>query len=345
MKIVSIVGARPQFIKMAPIIWRASEYKTIEHFVIHTGQHYDYNLIEANYSDLLIPDPDFHLSCENETQTIQTASMMKGIEGALSSLQPDHVLLYGDTNSTLAGALVATKLHIKCSHIEAGLRSFNRSMPEEINRIITDHVSDLLFAPTLDGMNNLKKEGLGSKSFLTGDLMVETLNFINKKLVISDENPQYIVATIHRMENTDSQARLSKIMAELAKSPIPVYLYCHPRLQKRLREFNIIAEKGAVKILPPIPYLDLIQSVAQAQGVITDSGGLQKESYIMGKSCLVVRNESEWVEILEQGSSVLDYLLEKVPTRWWQLTSQPGKSLFGEGDASRQILEKILEVS
>ena len=342
MKIVSIVGARPQFIKMAPIIWRVKKYKTIEHFIIHTGQHYDYNMTETNYSDLLIPKPDFHLSCESETQTIQTASMMKEIEGALQSLKPEHVLLYGDTNSTLAGALVASKLQIKCSHIEAGLRSFNRSMPEEINRIITDHVSDLLFAPTLDGMNNLKAEGLGLKSFLSGDLMVETLNFIKRQFTFSEGNSEFIVATIHRVENTDRKARLNKIIEELAKSPIPVHLYCHPRLQKRLTEFGIEAEKGAVKVFPPLPYLALIQCVSQAKGVITDSGGLQKEAYIMGTPCLVVRNESEWVEILEGESSVLDFLLEKAPTRWWEISSSKDNGLFGEGDASKQILDKIL---
>ena len=341
MKVLSIVGARPQFVKLAPISWAASG--RVEHETLHTGQHYD-DLLSSNFfTELEIPSPIKNLEIGSGTHGEQTGKMIIEIERAIQEIDPEHIILYGDTNSTLAGAIAATKMHIPISHVEAGLRSFNKLMPEEMNRILTDHASDLLFAPTMTAMSNLQKEGLADKARFAGDVMVETLRWIQGGAQKVDSTDQYIVATIHRAENTDNKSRLKFIFEQLKKSEIPVHLYCHPRLQKLIEEldFEITSEK--LVLMPPIGYKEMVTNVINSVGVITDSGGLQKESFILGKPCLIMREETEWVETLKSGMSFLDPQLSKVHSNWWEMKPKlEAENFFGDGTASKQIIDQII---
>jgi UDP-N-acetylglucosamine 2-epimerase len=340
MQVMSIVGARPQFVKLAPIAW--SSKNEFEHRILHTGQHYDPMLSESFFTELNIPEPDFQLLTGSGLHGEQTGKMIIEIENILINNRPDHVIVYGDTNSTLAGAIAASKLHIPISHIEAGLRSHNRQMPEEINRVIVDHCSDLLFAPTETSMKNLRMEGLENISFQSGDVMLETINHIKTNQLASAEGEDYIFATIHRAENTDTPQRVTKIIADLRKSLIPVHLHCHPRLKKVISELGIDFDSENLKILPPLDYFSTIKKVHRAQGVITDSGGLQKESYILKIPCLVVRTESEWVETLASGANFLDPDLKSVSKSWWVGGgSMGGSEVFGDGNSSQLIVHKI----
>jgi UDP-N-acetylglucosamine 2-epimerase len=268
--------------------------------------------------------------------------MLIEIEEVLMMNKPDHVIVYGDTNSTLAGALAASKLHIPISHIESGLRSFNRRMPEEINRVITDHCASILFAPTQTAMLNLDREGLGEISTLSGDVMVETLNFIQSRSNLPAKSEGYIFATIHRAENTDETARITHIISELRKSAIPVHLHCHPRLKKALEDLGLFHNSDNLKLFPPLDYVSTINKVIGASGVITDSGGLQKEAYILEKPCLVVRSETEWVETLREGFNFLDPELVRVKTDWWSgKVAARDKDIFGDGKSSHSIVSAI----
>ena len=340
MQVLSIVGARPQFVKLAPITWAAKG--NFEHSILHTGQHYDPLLSESFFSTLEIPNPDFQLNIGSGSHGEQTGKMLSEIENVLISNRPDHVIVYGDTNTTLAGAIAASKLHIPISHIEAGLRSFNRRMPEEVNRILTDHCANILFAPTENAIENLQQEGLEEISVLSGDVMVETLNFIKSKSILEDEARNYLFATIHRAENTDDQVRVREIISQLRKSQIPVHLHCHPRLKKVLGELGLLKDSTNLKILPPLDYFSTINKISNSAGVITDSGGLQKESYILNKSCMVVRSESEWVETLSEGSNFLDPNLESIEKVWWTSSSgENRKNIFGDGKSSQKIVSVI----
>jgi UDP-N-acetylglucosamine 2-epimerase len=341
MRVLSIVGARPQFVKVAPISRAANGM--LNHFILHTGQHYDPMLSEELFKSLEIPTPDFHLETSREaSQALQTASMLIEIEKVLLQNSFDHVIVYGDTNSTLAGALAAAKLHIPISHVEAGLRSFNKLQPEEINRIVTDHLSDLLFAPSKSAMQNLQNEGLAEKSNLVGDVMVDSLRYIQARTQNKTIQEDFIVATIHRPSNTDEKERLQYIVSKLEKSKVPVHLHCHPRLTKMLQKFAIEPSQPHLKLLPPLPYESLMLKVMRSRGVITDSGGLQKEAYILGKPCMVVNDRTEWLETLDTGSSFLDYALEVVSESWWQGKSLNTKAnVFGSGDSATKILEII----
>ncbi len=340
MHVLSIVGARPQIVKLAPISWSAKG--KIEHQILHTGQHYDPLLSESFFNELDIPKPDFQLETGSGSHGDQTGRMLMQIESVLIENKPDHVIVYGDTNSTLAGVLAASKLNIPVSHVEAGLRSFNRLMPEEVNRVLTDHCSELLFAPTLTGYSNLSREGLEKRSFLSGDVMVETLDFIRRKGLMQQPSESYIFATIHRAENTDDFVRISFLISKLKNSKVKVHLHCHPRLKKVLEKLSLDMDSESLVLLPPLDYFSTITKVLGAVGVITDSGGLQKESYILNKPCLVVRNESEWVETLVNGRNFLDPELNRVSDSWWDtLNTEPDLNLFGEGNASQKIVEEI----
>lgn len=344
MKIVSIVGTRPQFIKLAPIAWRAKEI--CEHLIVHTGQHYDPLLTDVFFSELNIPNPVENIISGSGTHSEQTAGMLIGIEKVLVKLNPDKVIVYGDTNSTLAGALCASKMNITVGHVEAGLRSFNQNMPEEINRIISDHISNILFAPTDFAMSNLSREGLGNKSLLVGDLMFELLQYFDSKLASIDrgEKIERIFCTIHRAENTDSPMRLSYIIDKLSKSPLPIDLFAHPRLLARCREFGINLSKGQIKVNEPISYLNTIKLIRKYAGVVTDSGGLQKEAYILSAPCLTVREETEWPETLKENWNRLDPKLDYVNENWWELPgTKPIISEFGEGKTSSKILEALIK--
>ena len=346
MHVMSIVGTRPQLVKLAPISW--SIQGKIPHKILHTGQHYDPLLFESFMKELKIPDPDFQLQVGSGSHGLQTGKMLSEIEKVLIVSKPDHVIVYGDTNTTLAGAIAASKLHIPISHIEAGLRSFNRKMPEEINRVLTDHCSNLLFAPTENAMSNLEMEGLNDIAYLSGDVMVETLNYA-KTRITGDVSPKsYLVATIHRAENTDDKERLRLIITRMRQSPIPIHLHCHPRLEKNLKEFNLNSDSENLKLFPPIDYFSLIAKILNACGVITDSGGLQKESYILDIPCLVVRAESEWIETTlggwREGGNLLDPELQEINKEWWSKKMNRKKSsIFGDGTASTKIISKIIE--
>ena len=340
MRVLSIVGARPQFIKLAPISWSAKGI--LNHQILHTGQHYDPMLSESFFASLDIPTPDYQLNAGSGMHGEQTGKMLAEIELVLVKHRPDHVIVYGDTNSTLAGALAASKLNIPISHIESGLRSFNRRMPEETNRVITDHCSSILFAPTQNAMSNLRKEGLGEASFFSGDVMVETLNYMRSRTHFEAQSREFVFATIHRAENTDEPERITHIISEMRKSAIPIHLHCHPRLKKVLDALGLNHDSENLKMFEPLDYLSTIKKIVGASGVITDSGGLQKEAYILEKPCLIVRSESEWVEALNDGCNFLDPDLVRVKDKWW-LDSQvrPDRNIFGDGAASKFIIETI----
>ncbi|RQD81822.1 MAG: UDP-N-acetylglucosamine 2-epimerase (non-hydrolyzing) [Methanocalculus sp. MSAO_Arc1] len=309
MKIVSIIGARPQFIKCAPVS-RALR-KDHQEILVHTGQHYDENMSGIFFEELSIPIPDYHLGIGSGSHGAQTGRMLAAIEEVLLKEEPDMVLVYGDTNSTLAGALAAAKLHIPVAHIEAGLRSYDRSMPEEMNRVLTDHASDLLFVPTENGVANLAREGIEKGVYRVGDVMVDALLFNRDLAGRSDilerldlESGTYYLATVHRAGNTDEEKNLRSIMAAFAALDRPVIFPAHPRTRKFLEQYGIAAGRN-VRLIEPLPYLDMLQLLSHACAILTDSGGVQKEAYILQVPCITLRENTEWVETVEDGWNVL----------------------------------------
>jgi UDP-GlcNAc3NAcA epimerase len=346
MKVVSIVGARPQFIKMAMLDKQLKKNPDIRQIIIHTGQHYDRNMSKDFFDELDIPEPAYNLGVVSDTHAKQTAMMMEGIERVLYQEKPDWVFVYGDTNSTLAGVLIAAKLHLKTAHVEAGLRSYNREMPEEINRIVTDHISDLLFVPTSNAMEILKNEGLENRSHLVGDVMYDSvLHYIDlaeKKYRLTDIVPykQYYLATIHRQENTDNISHLKKIFETFGLLDLPVVIPVHPRTRKSLKDINIHEN---IKIIDPTGYLKMLLLTKNAAKVLTDSGGVQKEAYFLQRPCITLRNETEWIETLENGWNYtvgIDtaLILEKVK----ETKTGQQKKYFGDGNAADKIVEIIL---
>jgi UDP-N-acetylglucosamine 2-epimerase (non-hydrolysing) len=310
-KILSVVGARPQFVKLAPIA-SAAEQAGLEHIVVHTGQHYDENMSQSFFDALSIPKPAVNLDVGSGMHGQQTGAMLARLEPVLLKHMPDWVLAYGDTNSTLAAALCAIKLHLPLAHLEAGLRSFNRRMPEEHNRVLTDHAADLCLAPTQGAIGHLASEGLSGRSVLVGDVMVDVLRkvagMVHKHPVTSPIPPDesdYIVATIHRPENTDDPQRLAAVLSSLAALDRKVYLAAHPRLVACAEGADLVLNQGDVTTVPPLAYPQLVQALDQASAVVTDSGGLQKEAFLMGVPVTTVRTETEWPETLEGGWNAL----------------------------------------
>jgi UDP-N-acetylglucosamine 2-epimerase len=343
MRVLSIVGARPQFVKLAPISW--SSQGVLDHFILHTGQHYDYDLSEQFFKDLNLGKPDWNLQVGSGMHGVQTGKMLIGIEKILSDNEFDHIIVYGDTNTTLAGAIVAAKLNIPVSHVEAGLRSFNRRMPEELNRIIADHASNLLFAPTKNAMENLKKEGLIDKSKLVGDITLETLETIvqlDRGTSKDSDKTEFIYATIHRAQNTDDRKRLAKLLGRFERSLIPVHLHCHPRLRKSIESLGLDRNLKNTTLFPPLSFIESIRAINNAAGVITDSGGLQKEAYILKKPCLIARFETEWTETIHPGGNRLDPELAAVSTEWWNDDQSQKPDLFGDGATSKSVIAEIL---
>lgn len=310
MKILSVVGARPQFVKLAPIATALEGVS--EHSIIHTGQHYDDLMSDAFFRDLGIPAPDVNLEIGSGGHGQQTGRMLEGLEREFLRIAPDCVLVYGDTNSTLAAAVAAVKLHIPVAHLEAGLRSFNRRMPEEHNRVLTDHAADLLLAPTEVAMEHLAHEGLAERAVMVGDVMTDVL-FRVRDQVLAHPSPaplnleagQYLVATIHRPDNTDDPGRLRGIIASLSSLHLPVLLLAHPRLRSFASQHGIDLEIGAVRVHEPLRYPQLVGAVMGSAGVVTDSGGLQKEAFLLRIPCTTVRPETEWVETVDLGWNVL----------------------------------------
>ena len=310
MQIVSVVGARPQFIKAA-VVSHALEAAGIPERIVHTGQHYDARMSSVFFEELGIPEPVANLDVGSASHAVQTGSIMVRFEEYLASGPlPDWILVYGDTNSTLAAALVASKLQIRLAHVEAGLRSFNRRMPEEINRIVTDRLSDLLFCPTRTAVSHLEKEGLSGGVHLTGDVMLDATRFFGRK---AEENHpianltrhpagSFHLATVHRAENTDDPERLASIIRGLGRSGLPVLLPMHPRTRSRVKRL-VLPEN--IEVIPPVSYLAMLSLVRAARRVFTDSGGLQKEALWLGTPCITLRDETEWVETLNGGWNIL----------------------------------------
>jgi len=310
--LLTIVGARPQFVKAATVSHRIRERKELREVFLHTGQHYDENMSDVFFEELDMPMPDFNLAIGSGTHGQQTGQMLSEIERVMLEVRPDLALIYGDTNSTLAGALAASKLHIPIAHVEAGLRSFNRQMPEEVNRVVADHLSSLLFAPTETAVRNLAREGIcGEHVIQVGDVMYDAAlraaprtrerSQIHQRLDISRGN--YVLATVHRAENTDNVQRLRVILAALTQiaERVPVVLPLHPRTQRKMIEAGLEEMVRSLKTTEPLGYLDMLALEIDAKVIVTDSGGVQKEAYFQRVPCVTVREETEWVELVEAG--------------------------------------------
>jgi len=344
MKVVSVIGARPQFVKAATISRTIKSHRGIREILLHTGQHYDDNMSKLFFDELDIPEPDYNLEVGSGTHAEQTGRMMMGIEKVLLMEKPDWTLLYGDTNSTVAAALAATKLHVPVAHVEAGLRSFNRMMPEEINRIVTDRISDLLFAPTQTAVANLRNEGLEEITRFTGDVMYDSVRYYRQIIAKNPEKyaipglPQeFLLATIHRAENTDHTENMKNILLAFDQLSLPVILPVHPRTRKILSSFPIPKN---LLLIDPVGYLNMLSLTLNARKVLTDSGGLQKEAYFLGTPCITLRTETEWVETLHDGWNTVtatnpERILDAVSL---PLPKRPQSQAFGDGNASEIIL-------
>lgn len=309
MKIISIAGARPQFIKLAPLSEELRKYHN--ELIIHTGQHFDKEMSDLFFKELDIPEPDFNLNINSGNHGFQTGRMLVELESIVIRENPDLLIIFGDTNSTLAGALVASKLHIPAVHVEAGLRSFNKSMPEEVNRIVADHTSDYLFAPTKTAKLNLDKENLIEKTYLTGDIMVDSHhNAIKKSLELDSltnynlRKGKYYLLTLHRPYNVDDPFILNKILTELGKITDEVLFPVHPRTKKVIENNDINIPNNFI-LANPVGYLSFVNLQAYSKKIITDSGGIQKEAYILRKPCITLRSETEWVETVHSGWNLL----------------------------------------
>lgn len=346
MKVVSIIGARPQFIKAAVVSKELIKKPEIEDVLVHTGQHYDENMSKVFFDELEIPKPIYNLEVGSGTHAKQTGEMLIKIEEVLLSEKPDWVLVYGDTNSTIAGALAATKLHIKIAHVEAGLRSFNRFMPEEINRITTDRISDLLLVPSQNAMQLLKNEGLSDSSKFVGDVMFDSIlfyqNMAEEKYSLSElvAVKEFHLATVHRAENTDDKERLQNIFSAFSELNFPVILPLHPRTKTKLKE---IKYSNNVKIIDPVSYLEIILLLKNSKKVFTDSGGLQKEAYFLKKPCITLRDETEWIETLNGNwNFIVGTSKEKIINKSLVDVFGEQRSYYGDGKAGEKIVNALM---
>ena len=378
-KVVTIVGARPQIIKSSAISRAIKDYfnQELEEIIVHTGQHYDENMSKVFFDEMKIPLPNYNLNVGSGSHGKQTAKMLEGLEEIFIKEQPDAVVVYGDTNSTIAGALAATKIHIPVVHIEAGLRSFNKSMPEEVNRIACDHMSSLLFTPTHSGIENLKKEGFEMKAdgkatadtpkvYHCGDIMYDnSVHFSTvsdeKSTILNDLNLQpdsYILCTVHRDSNTDVKENMEQIFQALLdigeNSGLKIILPLHPRTKNKMKGqlseelYKDIQETQMIKIIEPAGFLDIIALEKNARMLITDSGGLQKESFFFKKPCVILRPQTEWVEIVENGNAILaDADYDRIIKAFNQLISIDDftyPNFYGDGKAAEFICKKIVEM-
>ena len=378
-KIVTIIGARPQIIKAAALsrAIKNNYSNAIQEIIVHTGQHYDSNMSQVFFDELQIPAPNYNLNVGSASHGKQTAMMIQGIEEILMKENPNYLVLYGDTNSTLAGGIAASKIHVPVVHIEAGLRSFNKSMPEEINRILCDHVSTLLFSPTKTGFDNLINEGFKTqnvapfnadnpKIYHCGDIMYDNSLYFssiaeNKSSVLHDlklKNKQYILSTIHRDNNTDNPARLDAIFRAMqdisVKKSIDIVVPLHPRTSKLLETnlstetYKSIKQNQLIHLLPPVSFIDMIALESNSYLVMTDSGGVQKEAFFFQKPCIILRPETEWVEIVNSGSCILtDANYSKIVDAYNSLTSDKKvlqfPTIFGDGKAAEFICNEMIK--
>lgn len=352
-KVITIVGARPQFIKAAAVSRAFANSKKIEEKIVHTGQHFDENMSDIFFTEMQIPKPQYNLGINGLSHGAMTGQMLEKIEEVLLLEKPDWVLVYGDTNSTLAGALAAKKLHIKVAHVEAGLRSFNMNMPEEINRILTDRISDILFCPTETAMQNLDEEGFtffDIKIMNTGDVMQDAAIFYSKlnKKPNFELPSKYVLATIHRAENTDNPENLNSIFNAFHQigESMPVVLPLHPRTKHILAKLNIAVDSSKIKIIEPIGYLEMVYLLKNCHLVMTDSGGLQKEAFFFEKNCVTLREETEWVELVNHKFNIVCGTKESEILKAFNIqlnTKSDFKiDLYGAGKASENITNALL---
>jgi len=360
LRIVTVVGARPQFIKAAAVSRAAAHLNAesrnglrVDEVIVHTGQHYDYEMSALFFGELSIPTPRFNLGVGSGAHGRQTGAMLDGLEQTLVRERPDCVLVYGDTNSTLAGALAASKLHIPVAHVEAGLRSFNRRMPEEINRVIVDRISDVLFCPTEAAVENLAHEGITSGVHKVGDVMYDSIlgnaelaarrSGILSSLALAPKS--YYLATIHRAENTDRAEAVREIFAALGMIDGPVVVPLHPRTRKAL-DRHAVGVAPQVRLIAPVSYLDMLVLEKNARAILTDSGGVQKEAYFLAVPCITLREETEWVELVQARANFLagcqrGRIMEGIEwSRQWRAPSGC-ESLYGDGNAGRAIVERL----
>jgi UDP-N-acetylglucosamine 2-epimerase (non-hydrolysing) len=352
MKVISVVGARPQFVKLSPID-HAFKAAGIEHVIVHTGQHYDHEMSESFFEELDISKPAYNLEVGSASHGVQTGQMLIGLEKIFLDESPDWVLVYGDTNSTLAGTLAAVKIHLKVAHLEAGLRSFNRAMPEEHNRVVTDHTADLLLAPSQIAMEHLKREGLEKQSLLVGDVMTDVCFKTRDRVLVSPSqlppvvesmtsSEDFHLATIHRAENTDDPVRLTEIITSMQNLKVPTLLLAHPRLIAKAAAIGLELEKGTLRIAKPVSYPEMVYLISKAKSVITDSGGLQKEAFLLKTLCTTIRTETEWPETLVDGWNVLQadpQGLEKVVDR--QPTTDSQSAPYGDGNTAQAVVQAL----
>jgi UDP-GlcNAc3NAcA epimerase len=348
MRIVTVVGNRPQFVKAAAVSRLLRE--RVDELIVHTGQHYDDELSRVFFEELSVPAPDRELDAGGGTNTAQTARILAALEPVLAELSPSLVLVYGDTNSTLAGALAASQAGIPTGHVEAGMRSFDRSMPEELNRVLTDHASELLLCSTETAMLNLEREGVRGESHLVGDVMADvSLAFRDiaeeRSAILEElrlEPDSYLVVTAHRAGNVDRADRLEALVALLEALPAPVVLPLHPRTRERLTAAGLMGRLEGIRIVPPLGYLDFMKLARHARAVLTDSGGVQKEAYLLGVPCVTLRDTTEWVETVEAGWNTLVDLdpaaalaaLERRPP-------EDRPELYGGGHAAERVCEVL----
>jgi len=349
MKVVTVLGARPQFIKAAPVS-RALRQRH-EEVLVHTGQHYDHRMSGIFFDGLEIPEPAVNLEVGSGSHGAQTAAMLEGIEQVLLKEKPDWVLVYGDTNSTIAGALAASKLHIKVAHVEAGLRSFNRTMPEEINRVVTDHLSDMLFCPSQTAVSHLANEGITRNVHLVGDVMSDALYWAREQLQakpigileqLGISRQKFLLVTSHRSENTDNPKRLAGIVNALNALDEPVVFPVHPRTRKTLQAQGHELRKH-IQTIEPVGYFDMVALTSTARLVLTDSGGLQKEAYWLGVPCITLRDETEWVETVDMGWNRLAGTQTESIVNAVRTFAPPSQrpALYGDGNVSAKCVELL----
>ena len=378
MKIATIVGARPQFIKAAGVSraiqafnrtsLQSGSKKRIREILVHTGQHYDYLMDKVFFEELRLPKPHYHLGVGSGSHARQTGMMLERIEAVLEKEKPEITVVYGDTNSTLAGALAAAKLRIPVAHVEAGLRSYNRAMPEEINRLLTDHLSTLLFCPTAQAVQNLSKEGIRDgktkRVKRVGDVMYDSILYYSqiaekKSTILNDLGlltprasrlTSYYLATLHRAENTDDSQKLRSILKALKEvgKDVPVILPLHPRTKKMIEAHHLLRETKGIKLIDPVSYLDMLKLEKNARAILTDSGGVQKEAYWFRVPCFTLRDETEWLETVESGWNILvgaeaKKIIKEVRNGMKRKNPTKGRDLFGDGRASERIVNIVSE--
>lgn len=354
MKIVTILGARPQFIKAAVVSWALSQHDDIQEIIVHTGQHFDTNMSQLFFDEMQIREPDYQFDIHGLPHGALTGRMMERIEEVLLSERPDWVLVYGDTDSTLAGALAAKKLHIRVAHVEAGLRSFNEAMPEEINRILTDRISDLLFCPSETAVNQLNSEGrltIGAQVVMCGDVMKDAAKkfYPRRRKADAEIQDTFILCTLHRAENVDNTQTLRCLLETLEQisNTTPVVCPLHPHTRKSMASIGFDPNRSPISFIEPVGYLEMLYLLEHSTLVMTDSGGLQKEAYYMGKYCVTLRNETEWTELVDCGYNRIagtdpETILEAVREMSAKAPAFPVE-LYGDGHAADVIAETLYQ--